>query len=156
MFRKLPILAGVAFLVIGCMQQGSAGNGVTVGQPAENRSRPYVEGVAALNRYRAESKCDNQHSSNVQHKISELEQTVSTFNKFGMSRYEPQARDMHTSLAFGYANEALKKGCLNDSFLIYRRLFTFYAGSSYSGIRDSAKLGMEGIRVARKLPTSMQ
>ena len=156
MFQKLPIFLGVAFLVIGCMQPGSDGNVVTVEQAEENRSRPYVEGVAALNRYSAESNCDNQHSSVVRVKISELEGTVSTFTKFGMSRYVPQARDMHTSLAFGYANKALKKGCLNDSILIYQRLFTFYAGSAYSGIRDSAKLGIEEVRVARKLSSGTQ
>ncbi len=156
MFQKSPILLAVAFLVIGCMQPGSTENRGTVEQAAEDRSRPYVEGVAALNRYSAESKCDIQHSTMVQDKISELEKTVSIFKKFGMSRYEPQARDMHTSLAFGYANEALKKGCLNDSVLIYRRLFTFYTGSAYSSIRESAKLGMEDVRVARKLSSSTQ
>ena len=155
-FQKLPVLLGVLFLVIGCMQPSSTENVGTVEQVAENRSRPYVEGVAALNRYSAESKCDNQHSSIVQDKISELEYTVSTFKKFGMSKYIPQAREMHTSLAFNYANEALKKGCLNDSVLIYRRLFTFYTGSAYSGIRDNAKLGMEDVRVARKLSPTTQ
>ncbi len=156
MFQKLSILLGVGFFVIGCMQLDSAGNGVTVEQAAGNRSRPYVEGVTALNRYTAESRCDNQHSTIVQDKISELEKTVSTFKKFGMSRYVPQARDMHTYLAFGYANEALKKGCLNDSISIYQRLFTFYTGSAYSGIRDSAKLGIEEVRVARKTSSGTQ
>jgi hypothetical protein len=78
--------------------------------------------MAALDRYRASKECESPDSAVVLAKIEELEGSVSAFHSTGFAQYEAEARTQHTSLAFAFADEALKRDCLDASDKVYRRL----------------------------------
>jgi hypothetical protein len=118
-------------------------------QVAKIRARPFVEGMEALERYRASQGCDGPDAKEVLAKIAELEEDVSLFHDVEFPEYERESRDRHTTLSFGFADEALRRRCLDDADRVYRRLVAFYTGSAYAGIRDRAKLGIDDIRAAR-------
>jgi len=140
----------LSLFVVGCTPHpGQPGGGPTQEQAAQNRARPYIEGTAALEQFKANPDCDGPHSHVVKEKITELEKNVSTFGTINMYQYENEASQMHTDLAFTFANLAMKNGCLDDADQVYRRLIAFYVWSAYSGIRDRARLGIEDIRVAK-------
>ena len=124
--------------------------GPTEDEAALNRARPYIEGVAALDRYRASEGCENEHTAAVGASIAELERLVSQFHTIGSFRnYEAEARDRHTALSFAFADEALARGCLDEADRVYRQLMSFYVGAAYSGVRDRARLGVEDVRARR-------
>lgn len=128
------------------------GGGPTPEQAAQNRARPYVEGMAALERYQASTEPENEDSRTVQAKISELEEDTANFNRVGLpslGHLEREARDRHTSLAFAFAEEALRKGALDAADRVYRRLVEFYVGNAYSGIRERARIGIDDVRARR-------
>lgn len=119
-------------------------------EAAQKRARPFVEGTAALEKYRTSKGCESPHAKEVRARIAELEESVSTFHA-GRSfpQYEQEARDRHTALSFAFADEALRRGCLDDADRVYRSLVAFYTGGAYAGIRDRAKLGIDDVRAAR-------
>lgn len=124
--------------------------GPTEEQAAQTRARPFVEGMAALEQYRASEGCDNPHAKEVRAKIAELEESLSLFHRVqSFPQYEREARDRHTTLSFAFADEALRRGCLDDADGVYRNLVAFYTGGAYAGIRDRAKLGIDDVRSAR-------
>jgi hypothetical protein len=125
-------------------------SGPTAEQAAQNRARPFVEGMQALERYRASEGCDNPHRQVVLEKIAELEKSLSLFHQVrSFPEYEREARDRHTQLSFAFADEALRRGCLDDADQVYRNLVAFYTGNVYAGIRDRAKLGIDDVRARR-------
>jgi len=124
--------------------------GLTEEETAKNRARPYVEGLAALDLFRAASDCANQHARDVLDRIAKLRDDVTLFHRVqSFPQYEREARDRHTGLAFAFADEALSRGCLDAADGVYRDIFAFYVGATYSGIRDRAKLGIEDVRARR-------
>lgn len=124
--------------------------GPTEEQAAQNRARPFVEGMAALERYRASDGCDGPDAQEVRAKIAELEESLSLFHRVqSFPQYEREARDRHTALSFAFADAALQRGCLDDADAVYRSLVAFYTGGAYAGIRDRAKLGIDDVRAAR-------
>ena len=147
-YRAILLAAMTATLLLGCAQPK---RGPTADQAAATRARPYVEGKAALSRFTAASDCTNTDASSVKANIAKLEDYVSTFNRIGGStyKYEREARERHTSLAFGFADAALTKRCLDDADQVYRGLISLYIGAAYAGIRDRAKLGIDDVRVAK-------
>jgi hypothetical protein len=119
-------------------------------ESAHGSSLDAIKGTRALERYRASEGCDGQDSREVLAMIAELEETVSRFHTVkSFPEYERQARDMHTNLSFAFADEALRRGCLDDADSVYRSLVAFYTGGAYAGIRDRAKLGIDDVRAAR-------
>ena len=150
MLNRLGFLVVVILFAVGCAPRpGEPGGGPTREQAAQNRARPYIEGAAALEQFKANPDCDGQHAHVVKEKIAELEENVSTFNTIKMRQYERKARQWHTDLTFRFANHAVENGCLDHADQVYRRLIEFYAGPAYSGIRDRARLGIEDVRAAK-------
>jgi hypothetical protein len=147
MLRQIFVVAITGLLLLGCAQPDRA----TADQAAAKRAKPFVEGQAALSRYAATSDCANADASAVKKNIAKLQEMVLSFHKLpsGFYHFENEAHQRHTALAFGYADEGLKKGCLDDADKVYRELISFYTGSAYDGIRDRAKLGIDDVRVAR-------
>ena len=106
--------------------------------------------MAALDQYRASDGCDGQHPREVLAKIAELEESLVMFHQVRLfPQYEREVRDWHTTLSFAFADEALRRGCLDDADRVYRNLVAFYTGGAYAGIRDRAKLGIDDVRAAR-------
>lgn len=125
---------------------------VTNEEAARNRARPYLDGVAALELFRASTDCENLHSHDVLDRIAKLREDVSLFHSVrSFPQYEQEARDRHTELSFAFADEALRHGCLDTADAVYRDVFTFYVGATYAGIRDRAKLGIEDVRARRSV-----
>lgn len=124
-------------------------SGPTAEQAAQNRARPYLEGMAALERYCASTDMENEHSRTVQSKIAELEVATSQFSVVRMHDYELEVRERHTSLGFAFAEEAMRKGALDSADRVYRRMVEFYVGNAYSGIRDRARIGIDDLRARR-------
>ena len=54
------------------------------------------------------------------------------------------------SFRLAVADKALKKGCFDIADKQYRQVMSIYSGSSYSALRDRAKIGIEDIRDARR------
>jgi hypothetical protein len=119
---------------------------VTAAEAAENRERPFKEAQIALEEYR----CGTGSTEAVLAKISELEKHARIFTAIGSYSYADTAREHHTTVAFAFAEEAIKKGDLDAADQVYRRLIEFYVGSAYAGIRDRARLGIDDIREARR------
>ena len=118
-------------------------------ESAHGSSLDAIKGTRALERYRASEGCDSADAQEVLANIAELEETVSRFHTVkSFPEYERQARDMHTNLSFAFADEALRRGCLDDADRVYRGLVAFYTGGAYAGIRDRAKLGIDDVRAA--------
>lgn len=123
-----------------------ARRGPTEEEAANNRERPFRQGVAALEAYRRGSGSKEA----VLKEIAELESQTGMFQTVQLYDYANTAREWHTSLAFAFAEAALKKGELDAADRVYRRLIEFYVGSAYSGIRDRARLGIDDVREVRR------
>lgn len=143
------LVVSMAVLLGACVSSQPPARGVTEEEAAANRARPFVEGEAALARYNADPGCQNADSAQVETNIAELQDLVGSFNLTGIRDLENTARQRHTALAFGYADSALGKGCLDEAEATYRELVTFYVGSAYDGIRDRATIGIDDVRTAR-------
>jgi hypothetical protein len=107
------------------------------------------EGRTALEGYSAGNDCTGSNANTVKLKIEQIA------SKAASSTYSDQYIDTsevlkkHTELSFKYAEEAFKKGCLDEADNAYRDIIKFYIGEAYSGIRDRAKLGIDDIRALR-------
>lgn len=119
-------------------------------QAAQKRDRPYQESFEALEDYRASTECENPQRIEVLAKITELERDVSNYQSMGLDYMTREARERHISMAFDFADEALRRWCLDDADRVYRRLIDFYVGWNHSGIRDRARLGVEDVRDLRE------
>ena len=124
---------------------------LTDAETAANRARPFVEGQAALERYVLTNDCTNSATIAIRANLAELQEDVRLFHLTSFRSYEIEARERHTMLAFGYADEALKRGCLDEADNVYRGIIIFYTGAAYGGIRDRARLGVEDVRAARMM-----
>jgi len=123
---------------------------LTEAETAKNRARPYADGLAALEQFRTSTGCDDPHAQEVLDCIADLRKDVELFHTVGsFPQYEREQRDRHTGLAFAFADEALKRDCLDAADRVYRDIFSFYVGATWSGIRDRAKLGIEDVRARR-------
>jgi len=152
-------LAALLLALAGCAGPGSpqqvasgspATAGPTADQAAQNRARPFVKGMEALERYRASEGCDSPDGREVLAKIAELEESVSLFHQVqSFPQYEREARARHTELAFAFADEALRRDCLDDADRVYRGIVAFYTGNAYAGLRDRAMLGIDDVRARR-------
>jgi hypothetical protein len=124
----------------------------------------YVSGLAALERYTSTHDCVGTDAKSIEHSIDQIEISVSAYNQFvdllrrmnvtqaELNEPEQFVREeinKHTSLAFNYATQAIKNGCINQSDRICRRLLEFYIGPAYAGIRDRAIVCIEDVRAAR-------
>lgn len=154
--RGATCLAVASWLVGGYVlfagtKVSEAQSGVTADQAAKNRARPYLTGMAHLKNYRVGRRaCRNGPARGVESSIAEMKKSVSLFHTAGLYRYEAQARQRHTALAFGYAEAALKKRCLDAADRICRGLVHFYVGAAYSGMRDRARICIDDVRDARR------
>lgn len=111
----------------------------------ERRAVPYNEALALMERYRASTGCGTAEAKAVQAKVAQLEDEAAIYAGYaGM-----EARQRHTEIAFAFADESLKRRCLDVADSTYRRLVEFYVGSAYGGIRDRARLGIDDVRTAR-------
>lgn len=131
-------------------KQSKPSKAVVSSSPAENRARPYKEGMKAFEKYTKSEGCEGPDREKILVCLKDLKEDVNNFNIVGMRAYESEQRTRHTSLAFSFADEALKRGCLKDADEIYRDLIRFYVGETYAGIRDRAKLGVDDVREERR------
>jgi hypothetical protein len=147
-------IASLLLVAAGLGSCAALGAPSVVGRPTpqqaqQNLARPYTEGLKFLEDYRASAGCANSEAQAVRAMVAQLEDQVRMFSVSPVSNYESVARQRHTSLAFDFAEAALKKGCLDEADGMYRHLFEFYVGAAWSGIRDRAKLGIEDVRARR-------
>ena len=100
-------------------------------------------------------KARNEDSRRIIAKIEDLEQAVASINGVGLGVLrdaERDARERHTTLAFAFADAALRKGAYDLADRVYRRLVEFYVGNAYSGIRERARIGIDDVRALRSSP----
>lgn len=150
-----PILLSLLLVVMSCAptppQSTPTGAGPTAEEAAENRARPYTEGMQALTQYRSEPGCDGPGNAAVAANLADLERMTYQLNLVGgnLAYLAREAKGRHQDLAFGYADTALGKGCLDTADSVYRSLINFYTGAAYSGIRDRARVGIDDVRAKR-------
>ncbi|MEQ1543511.1 hypothetical protein [Methyloglobulus sp.] len=146
MFINSLILIVLLMLNVGCVGSHQVNDVSNFYNETSNR---YSDGKNALKAYSAENGCNGRNADSVKNYIKMLEHSQGA--ELLYSRYRSDLiRNYHTELAFGYADVALKKGCLDDADNVYRGLISFYVGDAYSGIRDRAKLGIDDIRSMRE------
>jgi hypothetical protein len=152
-------LAVIMVLVSGCVTNPKPNpkhnlnrfKGVTEKQVAENRARPYTQGMLAFKKYMLESDCNSENVKIIKSGINDLEKQVKIWSGLRVWRArEVKTRGWHTGLAFNFADESLKKGCLDNADITYRSLVNFYVGGAYVGIRDRAKIGIDDVRSEKK------
>lgn len=144
-------LVACLVVVVGCATSGvqpTARGGSSESEAARNRARPYEEAAALLMQYENVPGCDG---SAVEAKLQDLEADVARWNRVSthFPHYAREARERHTALTFQYADAALHRRCLEAADRTCRRVFDFYVGALYSGIRDRARLGIDDVRAAR-------
>lgn len=158
--KKLFVVLAIIFVITGCPSNSTPKpstekyKGVTEEQAAENRIRPYRDGMKALNEYKIETGCDTKNVSTIKSYISNLENQVTTWSKLkffdDLRERAEVTKGWHTELAFGFADESLKKECLDNADTTYRSLVNFYIGGAYVGVRDRAKIGIDDVRSAKR------
>lgn len=130
----------------------------TEDEAAANRRRPYDKAMAALEEFKASSgRCDDSLLAAMKASLANLEEDVSSWHSMAkgsslgfMRQYAQQAKDRHTEAAFAIADETLAHHCLDVADAVYRGLIDFYVGSSYSGMRERARIGIDDVRAARQ------
>lgn len=159
--KKFLAIFSVMFLVSGCVSNSTPKpstnkyKGVTEEQAAENRDRPYREGMESLEVYMSETECDTKSANTIKRHISNLETQIKTWDSlksidYIYKRRAEASKNQHRELAFGFADESLKRECLDNADTTYRSLVNFYIGGAYVGIRDRAKIGIDDVRSAKK------
>jgi len=143
--RQLILWTAVAFATLaGCASRNNA----IIEQAqreTEQRAVPYNEALTLMEKYRASTGCGTAEAQAVQAKIAQLEDEAAIRAGYAAT----EARQRHTEIAFAFADESLKRRCLDVADAAYRRLVEFYVGSAYGGIRDRARLGIDDVRTAR-------
>ncbi len=145
MFRSALLLVALCAIAPSAHAQAQ-----TEQEAARNRARPYIEGKVALEHLVASQAWDVESARTVELKINEIKGMLSDFNQFPSFRaYAKAACDQYTDLAFTYADNALKRREFDTADRAYRDIISLLVGSSYSGIRERAKIGLDDIREAR-------
>lgn len=111
--------------------------------------QPYYDGLAALEQYRATADCANDTRDVVIKNILLLRVAFSLIHEAQVYETSRILQQYHTDLAFAFAEEALKRKCFDDADMMYRSMIKFYVGSSYGGVRDRARIGIDDVRTAR-------
>ncbi len=139
------------FALVGLLVSCASSTGPSPEEAAANRARPYNEGMQALAQYQTEPGCDGPANAAVSANLADVEIMTVRFNRVGgtLAPYAREAKVRHQNLAFGYADAALGKNCLNTADRVYRSLITLYIGTAYAGIRDRARIGIDDVRAKR-------
>lgn len=127
----------------------------TEAEAAANRARPFIEGKAAIERQRNSDHWNVPLAATIERYIQTLKKDCSDWNDLsGGGRYFTEiaatAKDRLSELSFEYAELALKRNQLTVADSVYRDLISFFVGSTYSGIRERAKIGLDDVREAKK------
>lgn len=161
---KIALTIGVTCLMHGCIGMSDAERSemmrrqavaeAQAKKEAEQRIAPYVEGQQLLMQFTKEQGCQSPTVQALQQKIEAMREINAKFSMYAYSSrhmYEAMTlRGFHTSTVFEFADTSLKKKCLDLAEQQYRSLIEYYIGTSYTGIRDRARIGLDDVREARR------
>ncbi len=110
----------------------------------------YVEGRAALERFRNTRGCDNAPAAEILAKLTALEHELEQLRALeAFPEAERETRHQHATLAFAFADEAVQRGCFDAAEFTYHNLLEVYPGNEHAAIRDRATHGLEILRSVR-------
>ena len=159
MVTRIAILSSVALIAFACTSsQQSRPNAYE--ESASEIDGYYNQGRQALDRYKSLQECNGSDAETIETDLEEIGKSAQTFristhlnNSPGALHYRPYAvgaTNRHTSLAFDYADQAIKKGCLDQADQVCRGLLEAYSYPEDASIRDRAKVCIDDVRSARR------
>jgi hypothetical protein len=157
MLKLLAVLSSVLVAIGWTLCQSSQ---PVAEEAAAAQEDAYLEGIAALERYKLVPECSGHDAQMIENDITKMENLVSALHQlsdiFRELHADPslvddvrQAISKHTSLTIKYADQAIKGRCVNQADQVCRRLLEFYTGTAYAAIRDRAMVCIDDVRAAR-------
>jgi len=120
---------------------------LTEKEAAANRARPYVEGLAALKRYREAKEGAKADTEKVLSKIKTIEESLRLWWRIkSFPKYTEEAQGRHLELSFALAEEALKKKHKALASHVYKRIIVFYTGHNAPKVLKRATRGFMSTR----------
>ena len=155
MITRIAILSSVALIAFAC----TSSRPDYFEEQARETYGYYNQGRQALDRYKSLQECNGSDAKTIDTALEKIGNTamstrsVTSGNSPAALHYRPYATgaiNLHTSLAFDYADQAIKKDCLDEADRVCRRLLEAYSYPEDASIRDRAKVCIDDIRAARR------
>ena len=117
----------------------------------EEDERQYRDGLSAVQIFRvSEDECSGTDLATAKFSLTYLSMRESYFYSLQLWSSHRDIHRMKMGVHFSLADAAKEKNFYDIADNLYRDIITTYTGSSYAGIRDRAKLGIDDIKEARQ------